>query len=134
MRNKLLILISLPIFFQLGISCCSASEYKIENGKIFWKQDLKVKKELKNVDLETFEDLDGSVKLNAHFAKDKNNIYYQGKVIKELDSKIFEVVKRNIPTKGDPRGDCVNYIKIFKDKNGIYQLEDIQKGVLELID
>ena len=103
MRNKLLILISLPIFFQLGISCCSASEYKIENGKIFWKQDLKVKQELKDVDLETFEDLDGSVKLNAHFAKDKNNIYYQGKVIKELDSKTFEVVKRNIPTKGDPR-------------------------------
>ena len=134
MRNKLLILISLPIFFQLGISCCSASEYKIENGKIFWKQDLKVKQELKDVDLKTFEDLDGSVKLNAHFAKDKNNIYYQGKVIKELDSKTFEVVKRNIPTKGDPRGDCVNYIKIFKDKNGIYQLEDIQKGVLELID
>ena len=122
------------VFFQSVFSCCSASEYKIENGKIFWKQNLKIERELKNVDLETFEDLDGSVKLNAHFAKDKNNIYYQGKVIKELDSKIFEVVKRNIPTKGDPRGDCVNYIKIFKDKNGIYQLEDIQKGVLELID
>ena len=90
MRNKLLILISLPIFFQLGISCCSTSEYKIENGKIFWKQDLKVKKELKNVDLETFEDLDGSVKLNAHFAKDKNNIYYQGKVLNEIDEDNFK--------------------------------------------
>ena len=134
MRNKLLILISLPIFFQLGISCCSASEYKIENGKIFWKQDLKIERELKNVDLKTFENLDESVELNAHFAKDKNHVYYQGKIIKEIDSKTFEVVKRNIPTKEDPRGDCINYIKIFKDKNGVYQIEDIRKGVLELID
>ena len=92
MRNKLLILISLPIFFQLGISCCSTSEYKIENGKIFWKQDLKVKKELKDVDLETFEDLDGSVKLNAHFAKDKNNIYYQGVRLEGADLKSFEIL------------------------------------------
>ena len=83
---------------------------------------------MEEADKETFEIL------SLEYAKDKNNIYYQGKVIKELDSKTFEVVKRNIPTKGDPRGDCVNYIKIFNDKNGIYQLEDIQKGVLELID
>ena len=134
MRSKLLILIGTIVFFQSGFSCCSASEYKIENGKIFWKQDLKIERELKNVDLKTFENLDESVELNAHFAKDKNHVYYQGKIIKEIDSKTFEVVKRNIPTKEDPRGDCVNYIKIFKDKNGVYQIEDIRIGVLELID
>lgn len=80
MRNKLLILISLPIFFQLGISCCSASEYKIENGKIFWKQNLKIERELKNVDLKTFENLDESVKLNAHLRKIKIMFIIKGKL------------------------------------------------------
>ena len=125
MIRKLMILAGLFMMFQFGfsLSCSMPRGYEIKENDILYSGI-----SVKGVDKSSFK------KLDINLAKDKNNIYYQGKVIKELDSKTFEVVKRNIPTKGDPRGDCVNYIKIFKDKNGIYQLEDIQKGVLELID
>ncbi len=84
---------------------------------------------MKNVNIETFKDLDGN------FGKDKNHIYYTGKILKKIDAKTFEIVSNYIPIPDDPVwgiGCQTSYITEFKDKNGTYKLEDIQSGKLKL--
>ena len=129
MKKKLLILAGMFIFFQFGFSLsCFFSHYELKDNTAIYN-GLNEKVTMKNVNIETFKDLDGN------FGKDKNHIYYTGKILKNIDTKTFEVVSKYIPIPDDPVwgiGCQTSYITEFKDKNGTYKLEDIQNGKLKL--
>ena len=129
MKKKLSILLGMLIFFQLGFSLsCFFSHYELKDNTAIYN-GLNEKVTMENVDIETFEDLDG------YFGKDKNHIYYDGKILKNIDVKTFEVISKYLPIANDPIwgiGCQTSYITEFKDKNGIYKLEDIQSGKLKL--
>ena len=129
MKKKLLILAGMLVFFQLGFSLkCFFPSYMLKDKAIIY-HGLDGKVTIKNVDIETFEDLDG------YFGKDKNHIYYDGKILENIDAKTFEVISKYLPIANDPVwgiGCQTSYITEFKDKNGTYKLEDIQSGKLKL--
>lgn len=123
MKNKLLILAGFFIFFQLGFSLrCFFPHYRIEGRTVKYtgRERLSVDK----ADVETFKDLDGV------FGIDKNHVYYEGKILKNIDVKTFEITERYKVVADDPIwgiGCQTPYIIKFKDKNGEYKLEDISK-------
>ena len=129
MKKKLLILAGILVFFQLGFSLkCFFPSYVFKDKAVIYN-GLDGKVTMENVDIETFEDLDG------YFGKDKNHIYFDGKILKNIDVKTFEVTSNYIPIANDPIwgiGCQTSYITEFKDKNGIYELEDIRSGKLKL--
>ena len=58
------------------------AEYIKRNGEIYYREWMEQKpKLLKNIDKKSFEILEND------FAKDKNNIYYQGEKIEKIDPK-----------------------------------------------
>ena len=63
---------------------------------------------MKNVDLPTFEVLNSPYSSSVYFAKDKNNIYYNGKKLDGIVPNDFEQIQ--------------SYF--IKDKNGIYKFEE----------
>ena len=124
MKKKLLILAGLFMFFQFGFSLsCFFPHYSFAEKKVTYI-GLGEKIDVDKADIETFKDLDGA------FGIDKNNVYYLGKVLKKIDRQTFEVTARYIPVPNDPVwgiGCQTSYITEFKDKNGVYKLEDIKK-------
>ena len=130
MKNKLLILIGIFVFVQFGFSLsCFFPYYKIEDGTIMYYGGSN-KVMLEKFDIETFEGLDRA------FGKDKNHVYFTGKIIEKIDAKTFEIVSRYepkpIPNSPWGIGCQTSYITEFKDKNGTYKLEDFQSGKLKL--
>lgn len=95
MKSKLLILAGMLLFCQLSFSLsCMYRGYLKENNKVFYVHG-KDKEELKNIDYKTFEVVDSL----PHFdllAKDKKNVYYQGKVIKGVNPKTFKILNYTI--------------------------------------
>ena len=78
------------------------------------------------VDIKTFEALD------SFLGRDKNYVYYAGKRLRNIDIKTFGKVSW-YGSYADPDIDCGPiYIWSFEDKNGYYNLEDIQTGKLKL--
>ena len=63
---------------------------------------------MKNVDLPTFEVLNSPYSISVYFAKDKNNVYYNGKKLDGIVPNDFEQIQ--------------SYF--IKDKNGIYKFEE----------
>ena len=63
---------------------------------------------MKNVDLPTFEVLNSPYNSSVYFAKDKNNVYYNGKKLDGIIPNDFEQIQ--------------SYF--IKDKNGIYKFEE----------
>lgn len=130
MIKKLLILAGLFIVFQFGYSLsCIASYYRVVDGVLRYT-GAGQNRVVKNVDIETFEDLDWA------FAKDKNRVYYLGQNIKNIDAKTFQVIHEYKPIpefiKSPPPRCGPPNIEKFKDKNGTYELKDIQNGKLQL--
>ena len=129
MKKKLLILAGILVFFQFGFSLsCFFPHYEVKGDTVMFNGGSN-KVMMGNVDIETFKDLDGI------FGKDKNHVYYVGKILKNIDTKTFEIVSKYIPIPDDPVwgiGCQTSYITEFKDRNGTYKLEDIQNGKLKL--
>ena len=130
MRKKLYILAILLMTFSFGFSTSCVSSYYIVNsdGVVFTRDNVT----LKDVDIKTFRIL------NWAFAMDKNKVYYLGKHLKDIDAGTFEIIRDNKKRTNEiilddyPRCGGDSTIKKFKDKNGTYELEDIQTGKLKL--
>lgn len=129
MKRKFFILAGIFMFFQFGFSLsCFFPHYEISGDTIMYNGGASNTK-LKNADVKTFKELD------TLFGTDKNRVYYRGKHIKNIDRETFEIVSRFIPVSDDPVwgiGCQTSYIETFKDKNGVYSLEDIMNGKLKL--
>jgi hypothetical protein len=130
MKKKLIILVGLFMMFQFTYSLsCVRSYYIVVDGTLKYT-GAGQNRVVKNVDIETFEDLDWA------FAKDKNRVYYLGQNIKNIDAKTFEVIREYKPPTiilKSPKPTCgPPNIEKFKDKNGTYELKDIQNGKLQL--
>ena len=128
MKNRLLVILGVFIFFQFGYSLsCFFPHYRvIEQSIVFYGGSSEVV--MKNADINTFKDLDGFL------GKDKNTVYYLGKPLKNIDAATFEIVNRYVPIANDPVwgiGCQTQYITEFKDKNGVYNLEDIKSGKIQ---
>ncbi|MBP9478728.1 MAG: DKNYY domain-containing protein [Sebaldella sp.] len=101
----------------------------VEKQKVIYYKSKDTGEIVKIKDYKTF------VIIDQNFAKDKKKVYYQGKVVKNLDSKTFqETVIETIEPAPNLNGTYSQSSRIwlFKDKNGTYSLEDIQNGKLEL--
>jgi hypothetical protein len=131
MKKKLLILAGIFIFFQFGYSLkCFFPHYKLEGKKLVYI-GLDEKTAVNTADIETFKELDEA------FGIDKDHVYYEGKILRNIDSKTFEVTGNHIPVADDPIWgiECqTSYITEFKDKNGIYRTEDIKNGKIKTRD
>ena len=125
MKSKLLILAGMLLFCQLSFSLsCMYRGYLKENNKVFYVHG-KDKEELKNIDYKTFEVVDSL----PHFdllAKDKKNVYYQGKVIKGLNPKTFKIIKENLPPDNGPwKYGCSSSGYILENKGVRYEVKEI---------
>ena len=125
MKSKLLILAGILLFCQLSFSLsCMYRGYLKENNRVFYEHG-KYKEEVKTADYKTFEVVDSL----PHFdllAKDKNNVYYQGKVIKGVNSKTFKIIKEFLPPdKGPWKYGCGSSGYIIEDKGIQYELKEI---------
>ena len=129
MKNKLRILIGIFIFSHFIFSyTCIKTGYLKKRNEIFYNDGFELK-QLSKVDANTFK------QIYSFIGRDKNHVYYVGEILKNIDTKTFEVVSKYIPIPDDPVwgiGCQISYITEFKDKNGTYSLEDIQNGKLEL--
>ena len=125
MKKKLLILAGILVFFQFGFSSnCVSPNYELKDKTIIYNNGVE-KVTMRNVDAETFEHLDG------YFGRDKNHVYYIGKILGNIDVKTFETVDKVTPSLS--KKECPSsLIMEFKDKNGTYGLSDIWSGELKL--
>ncbi len=125
MKSKLLILAGILLFCQLSFSLkCVYRGYIKESNKIYYEygQD---KEELKTADYKTFEVIDSLTHFDL-LAKDKKNVYYQGKVIKGLNPKTFKIIKENLPPdKGPWKYGCSSSGYILEDKGVRYEVKEI---------
>ena len=131
MKNKLLVFLGILVFFQFSFSltCMKLNYYEVGKDKVVYKrlqEDLSV--EVKNADRDSFKTLD------EYIGIDKNFVYYKGKKIKNIEAESFEITKRSAPKYFSPSGVvCIAPdIEEFKDKNGVYEIEDIKNGKLKL--
>ncbi len=111
------IIVLFYILFNLGIALVihEINTYVINDKRVFWNQ-----KEIEGVDIPTFSQL---VFWNKFYAKDKNAIYYKGKIIEKADLETFEILR---------------YSDYSKDKNSLYFKDKKVSGVdletFEIID
>lgn len=137
MKKKLLILVGIMILSNLIFSTsCNFYLYEQKDNKIIYSEGITPgmhtmrTNEIKKADVKTFSMLDRS-----GLAKDKNNLYYMGKIVKGIDGLTLEIVSRqnNNSLKGTTAEHCFSpYIEEIKDKNGTYLIEDIRIGMYEL--
>ena len=125
MKKKLFILVMLLTVCQFSFSLsCINRGYIIENKKVFYEYG-RDKTELKTVDYKTFE----VIKSLPHFellAKDKKNVYYQGKIIKGVNPKTFKVIKEILPPdKGPWKYGCGSSEYTIEDKGKKYELKEV---------
>ena len=75
--------------------------------------------EIKGVDTETFEDV------KFKYARDKNNVYFEGKIIPNADPETFETIGLGSYKLDEYSSTDVSY---SKDKNSVYYLYEIVDG------
>ena len=100
--------------FSFSIKCFIPT-YEFEDGKIYIMNGPSKKTLVGKADFDTFQILGKTL------ARDKNNIYYDGEVLEEIDYKTFEFISVRYP-KIDPvwGTTCQEPVIKFKDKNGEY--------------
>ena len=95
MRKNLLIIIGILILGQLGFSLdCIYRGYKIENNEVHYLNGNSYIK-LENADYKTFEVVD-SVNYSI-LGKDKDHVYYQGKLLPNINEKTFKILEEITP-------------------------------------
>ena len=129
-RKKLFMLVGFIVLSQFifSIRCFIPHYSRNDKNEIFYKTSVNGEKILKNVDLNTFKNID------SNFAIDKNHLYFTGEVLNDIDVETFEVVEWWRPEFDPVWGNVCNPSKVlkFKDKNGIYNIEDVKQMLLEL--
>ncbi len=122
--KKIIILLGTLIFFQFGFSLsCIYRGYKIEEGKVYYYKGQN-KIELGKADSQTFEVI-RSVNYSI-LAKDKKNVYYDGKLLENVNSKTFFIIEEIVPPdKGPWKYGCGSSGYIIKDKNKTYELKEV---------
>ena len=126
MKKKLLILVGIFVFFQFGFSLdCMVTGYEKENNKVYYHSSKKGEKiELEKADFKSFEVIE-AVNFKS-LARDKNHVYYAGKLLDFIDIKSFEVLEEIKPELGPVWGyGCRTSNYILKDKNGVYDTRNL---------
>ena len=117
-------------------------DYMIADGKVYYEPG---KKEIPGVDLATFK------KINTYFAKDKNRVYYLGKVIEGADSETFKFLggyktltevsgyskdnknvyyfERRILEADPETFEVIGLTSYAKDKNNVYKGDMLISGI-----
>ncbi len=137
MKGKLFILTGIIVFSGFSFSTsCNFYLYEQKGNEIVYSEGITpgmhlIKtNEVKKADIKTFTMLDRS-----GLAKDKNYLYYKGKIVKKIDASTLEVVSKNNENylAGSTAEHCFSpYVREIKDKNGNYLIEDIRAGMYEL--
>ncbi|NMH23946.1 DKNYY domain-containing protein [Flavobacterium solisilvae] len=104
MKGKKVIILILTLLF---LTSCTRG-YKVENGKVYyeyWNEGSgQGKRLIEQADAKTFRELNFDSESNFEFGKDKNHLFIDGEVIKNIDPNTFKFIG--------------NYI--FRDKDSAY--------------
>lgn len=104
MKGKKVIILMLTLLF---LTSCTRG-YKVENGKVYyeyWNEGSgQGKRLIEQADAKTFRELNFDSESNFEFGKDKNHLFIDGEVIKNIDPNTFKFIG--------------NYI--FRDKDSAY--------------
>lgn len=121
--KKVIILLGVFVFFQFGFSLsCMYRGYEIEDNKVYYYKG-RDKIKLDKADFKTFEVIK-SVNYSI-LAKDKNNVYYDGKLLENVSSKTFLIIEEIVPPdKGSWKYGCGASGYIITDKNKAYELKE----------
>lgn len=123
-------LLSAFIFTGIAVysDTCNAGFYKIEGNKVYYAYDMNPnpdlvelgkQAEVKGADAKTFNN-------KADYGKDIKNIYFEGKIVKGVDTKTFEVLSNEKEVKNSGhRAVCYYYAK---DKKSVYYKGQIING------
>ena len=107
---------------------CNAGFYKIEGNKVYYAYDMNPipdivelgeLEEIKGADSRTFNE-------KADYGKDKKNVYYEGKLIKEADVKTFEILSNENEVQNSARRAVCYYYA--KDRKNVYYRGQIMNG------
>ena len=123
MKKKLMILAGIFMFFQYSFSLsCLFRGYLMENNRVYYES--KEKKELEKADYSTFEVI-RSVNYSI-LAKDKNNVYYQREILKDVNPKTFKIIKEITPPIRPTWGyGCGSSGYILEDNGVRYELKEV---------
>lgn len=130
MKRKLLILAGLFMMFQFGFSVIRPSGYyNVKDEKVTYVSLGRIE-EVEKADFKTFKILDNNLGI------DKEYLFIHGKIAEGIDVKTFEIVSWETTDYSDYStswgGVKFTHIEKFKDKNGTYELKDIQNIKLKL--
>ncbi len=117
MKNTPIILLALSVLF----SACNPG-YQKEGGQWSWvsyNENVGKKVDyIESIDNESFQVLS-----NADYGKDKNNVYYQGRIIKGSDPNTFEVINKDGYSKDKNSVFITNYALIAANPNSFQYLK-----------
>ena len=123
MKKKLIILAGMFILSQFSFSLsCLFRGYILENGKVYYESGERI--QLETVDYNSFEII-RSVNYSL-LAKDKSNVYYQGKKLENINSETFKIIKEiKPPIRSVWRYGCGSSGYILEDKGIRYEVKEI---------
>lgn len=122
MKKKLLILAGMFVLFSSSFSLsCMFRGYMKEDGSVFYEG--KERFLLEKADYDSFEVI-RSVNYSL-LAKDKNNVYYQGKIIEDISPATFKIIMEKTPNVRPVWGyGCGSSGYILEDKGKTYELDE----------
>ena len=126
--------IILSAFILTGVilysDTCNAGFYKIEGNKVYYAYDMNPNPDLVELGKQTeVTGADGKTFSNkADYGKDSKNVYFEGKIVKGIDTKTFEVLlnEKEVKNSGH-RAVCYYYAK---DKKNVYYKGQVINGAV----
>lgn len=112
MKNKLFILFGLALFFEFSYSNACTSYYIKKNNQVSYR-GYKSNNKIEKADYGTFEII------STTLAKDRNNLYYLGKIVNEVNPESFKIIKEIENTVGD----CMYSRYIIEDSGKKFDLK-----------
>lgn len=123
MKKKLIILAGMFILSQFSFSLsCLFRGYILENDKVYYESREKI--QLEAADYKSFEII-SSVNYSL-LAKDTNNVYYQGKILENINPETFKIIEEIKPAIRPVWGyGCGSSGYILEDKGIRYEVKEV---------
>ncbi len=92
--KKILLSVFMVLSIYIYSDTCASGMYQIESGIVYYGFDMNPNPDIVNI--EKKEEINGAdsktFKEMVDYGKDKNNVYYEGKKVKNADAKTFEIL------------------------------------------
>ena len=123
---KIIYLMLLFLISNLGFSLsCDVSRYEIKENKVYYSGFYYETGEkeifIPEADAATFVSEDFVGASQSRYGRDKNNVFFYGGVLKNVDAKTFKILSLRFDTRGSMWGTTCETAEVtYIDKNGAY--------------